>query len=208
MQTKIGFYRRIARIVREEVLSYTQRLDTCIATTRVMVDVFNHLGVQILPLTVELFVGNPAFTAAVDKFDRFPDREELQQWRDQFGAHTVGVGFGREVSPHHFAGHLVAIVPPTPAHELAVLIDASIDQVNRPAKDIVFNNPLVVPAPLVCENPWSVTEIIDGRIIRYDRKSDRAMEGCRPYTVSPDWKHSYKPIVKQVLLEIESWGHQ
>jgi hypothetical protein len=70
-----------------------------------------------------------------------PKPEELRHWCETTGAWSVGVGYAEaEKRINGWPGHLVAYLP-----QHRILLDASVDQANRPVRGIILPPVLTVP---------------------------------------------------------------
>jgi len=183
-------YTRIARPI---ILEYFRK-DSCIASTRITIEVFSRLGFKTIPFACHVRIFNGKFREIFEREKHWPTKEEMEKWITQ-GAWSIGFGYG-DHKGERYIGHLVAIV------ENKYLIDSSIDQAERPHKEIFF------PAILVAEinrdfrrGKEKLTIINDrGTVIVYEPKiKDRKWE------TSPDWTviSRHTPAVGRILLEIQ-----
>jgi len=103
--------------------------DSCINSTRVTLDVFEAMGYDggaLEPLAVTALAVNRAFVDRVERDGRLPrDQMETQQWFEESGAHSLGVGFGKQEADHKWPGHLIVGYK-------RWLIDPSARQMRRP----------------------------------------------------------------------------
>jgi len=183
-------YTRIARPI---ILEYFRK-DSCIASTRITIEVFSRLGFKAIPFACHVQIFNDKFREIFEREKHWPTKGEMEKWITQ-GAWSIGFGYG-DHKGERYIGHLVAIV------ENKYLIDSSIDQAERPHKEIFF------PAILVTEvkrdfrrGKENLTIINDrGTVMVYEPKiKDRKWE------VSPDWTviSRHRPAVGRILLEIQ-----
>jgi hypothetical protein len=117
-------------VVRREMRKYFIK-SSCIATTRIVVNLFEHFGFEAAPIHVDTSVWNPAWVNALRCGDQPPyslSKEATDRWMDERAAWNVGTNDAAMDEP---VRHLVAYIP-----ALSCLIDASIDQFNRPARKI------------------------------------------------------------------------
>lgn len=183
-------YTRIARPI---ILEYFQK-DSCIASTRITVEVFSRLGFKAMPLPCQVQVYNNKFREIFEREKHWPTKEEMEKWVTQ-GAWGIGIGFG-DHKGEGYLGHLVAIV------ENRYLIDSSIDQAERPHKEIFF------PAILVAEINRDFRRGKEKHTIINDRGTVMVYElkiKDRKWETSPDWTviSRHTPAIKRILLEIQ-----
>jgi hypothetical protein len=102
------------------------RTDSCIVSTRIAIDVLQHFKIKAEAISVSAMVCNPVHVAKVKEIGRQPlTEEEAQEWANN-GAWDVLIGPPKEPG----IGHVVALT------DTRILIDLSIDQANRPHKNI------------------------------------------------------------------------
>jgi len=188
--------RRYAKVARQEILR-DFRSDSCIASTRITIRVMREFGIAAEPVSVNYIVGNPEWARRIiDQQEPWPARESLFKWCETTGAWSVGVGNGEE---REAAGRDILIAY-LPKHRF--LIDASIDQANRPAKGIVLPPVLLSPdvPPRFLTGEMSLEARIQGMYLQYV---------CVPnetFRKSKDWTEfsRIKPVVKRIVKEMES----
>jgi len=152
---------------------------SCIATTRVVVDLFEHFGFGAAPLHVDTSVWNPAWVSALrcgDQPSYSLSKEATDRWMDERGAWNIGTN---EAAMDEPVRHLVAYIP-----ALSCVIDASIDQFNRPARKI--NLPKCVrfsiePESLNRNYEWRIQR--NGCWIHYSR----VLDDRGAWRLSSDW---------------------
>lgn len=166
------------------ILPKLYKPDSCIATTRIAIDVLERFHFKVRPLTVEVSIYNPAYTAK----ERHPDTPaEDEAWKSE-GCWAVVLGDESLGG----TGHLAALVNEDS------LIDLTLPQANRPHKQIVLppvvvtNFPAGFPAGL--ENDISV---INGCTVVY-----RARPAWHYYLRSKDWTHQRR---LEPARKIEHW---
>jgi hypothetical protein len=115
---------------REAVLK-RYRPDSCIATTRVIVDVARHYGITVVPQPVSVCAFNAKGAELLQA------SVPLEQWPDD--AHSVGVTGVGPSNPGTWNGHLIGL---TDTH----MLDGALDQMSRPAKGLCL-------APLTARLP-------------------------------------------------------
>ena len=182
-----------ARIARPIILEYFRK-DSCIASTRITVEVFTRLGFKTIPLPCQVQIYNSKFREIFEREKHWPTKEEMEKWITE-GAWGIGIGFG-DNKEEGYLGHLVAIV------ENKHLIDSSIDQAERPNKEIFF------PAILVTEvnrdfrrGKDKLTIVNDrGTVMLYEPKIKDGK-----WEASPDWTviSRHIPAIERILLEIQ-----
>lgn len=125
--------RRFAEAARPILLDHFTP-NCCIGATAVTIKVFRALGVKAQPLTCRLLCFNSSFIARAEAAGHLPHTpDEIKDFVADGVSWSVGTGLTDSV------GHLVAILPD---HNL--LIDSSIEQINRPLKNIVYPPVLIL----------------------------------------------------------------
>lgn len=121
-------------IVRPTVLEYFSA-DSCIATTRITIDVLSYFGIAAKPLAVETLIFNAEAMERIREGVAFDDlRREVDSLSlEQIGGPwTLGLGFAKSATD---AGrHMIAWIP-----GLALGLDFSLDQASRPHKGMKFD---------------------------------------------------------------------
>jgi len=187
---------QVIEIAALDELAKDFRPDCCIAATRCVLRVLKHFGYRGDARSVECYVFNPAYVAAVLRGDSPPltgrRSAAFIEWANRTGAHSVGIGCPDEIEHERqvFEGHLVVTVK-------NFLIDASIKQGDRPQHAIVLPEVLVVdkfrgfPVDLSCAN---------GAELRYVEKPERI-----GFHYSPDWKDKRRTFraAKRIIDYIE-----
>jgi hypothetical protein len=119
-----------AKIARPIILEDFRR-DSCIASTAITIGVMQYFGIRAVPFPCRAMVFNKAFAERIDRARRLPNETETIEWTSgPDNAWSVGVGFPN--TTQQYVGHLAAMV------DDKYLVDASIDQANRPAKDMIL----------------------------------------------------------------------
>ncbi len=81
----------LAPIVRPEILQDFRR-DSCIGSTKVLIEVLKHFGISAEPMPVQAYVYNPHFLAALERGDHPPQEPaELTSWFETRKAWAIGV---------------------------------------------------------------------------------------------------------------------
>jgi hypothetical protein len=182
-----------ARIARPVILEYFRK-DSCIASTRITVEVFTRLGFKAIPLPSQAQIYNRKFREILEREKHWPTKEEMKKWITQ-GAWGIGIGFG-DHKGGGYVGHLVAIV------ENKYLVDSSLDQAERPHKEIFF------PVILVAEINRDFGRGKEKHTIVNDRGTVMVYEPKikdRKWETSPDWTDTsrHMPAVMRILQEIQ-----
>jgi hypothetical protein len=171
--------------------------DCCVATCRIMRHVFARFGyrAEAVPLAVHIY--NAKMIELLDSGIRFPDNaQERRALFDKTGAWGIGIcppqEFGREKNPNYFGGHLALRIG-------SMLIDASLQQAERPAKNILIPPLIYVEISEIFftareKGQTCEVELGDCRLI-YRRITNDS------FRYSPDWTRSGSPY-REVLHEI------
>jgi hypothetical protein len=129
-----------ASVISDELIRGGFRGGYCISATRVAVDVLHTLGIQAVPLSVNLFVLNAPLVARLRSHGRLPDTgRELDQWNAEDGSCLQVIGGGGS-RPGVWPGHLVTVV------ERAWMIDLSLKQAELRQRGVQVPGFLVWPA--------------------------------------------------------------
>jgi hypothetical protein len=163
---------------RREIRKYFDA-PSCIATTRIVVNLFEHFGFEAAPLHVDTSVWNPAWVNALrcgDQPSYSLNKEATDRWMDERGAWHIGTNDAAMEEP---VRHLVAFIP-----ALSCVIDASIDQFNRPARKI--NLPKCVRFSIA---PESLNSVHTWRIQRNSCwiYYSRVLDDRGAWRLSSDW---------------------
>lgn len=136
----------------------------------------HELGFVARPWAVRATIHNPPYVRRWRHLGRAPTDAEEAQWFAEDGAVTLELGFSAR-SGKGIGGHLVAVVNDT------YLVDASLEQVNRPEHEIiippVFVGDLKQPQPSI-RTTYCYT-IGDVMLVYEDDPTEM------DYTTSPDW---------------------
>lgn len=165
------------------------RADSCIASTRIGLDVLDYFGILAEPLAVCVTIFNPVMVERRNLGDQLPqNKTEMEEWVKKYGAWAVGVGYGGDQGPMKWPGHLVMLV------EKTLMLDLSIDQANRPQHNIELHPFGTMVFPEFLSGQESLLAEVNGCMLRYLVQKDN-----RGYTASPNWmirlqRHSpYRP---------------
>jgi hypothetical protein len=175
------------------------RPDCCIAAAAILTRVFAEYGYRAEPVSVSLEVYNAAMMKLLEKGVEIPPTSEPERRAmlfDLTGAWGVGVipGLNRDLRGRPgYAGHLVLRVK-------QYLVDATIQQAQRPQKQIVLPALLATPHAEQLLRQGRVTLAVNGCAVRYARIDDQS------YRVAPDWQRRSKPYpetVRKILARLE-----
>jgi WD40 repeat protein len=176
----------IISTVREAVLT-THRVDSCVASTRLLRDVLK-LGfdIELEPRAVTTLVYNPYITERINSGElSHPDRLIEAMWDRESGGWSVGIGFGAEaaVDDTKWAGHLVGVSKHADGRLL--LWDPSLDQAARPTRNMHLK-PLVrsISRDPYGTEPVVVMEAECAVIYRSNQEQEHIVQ------LSPDWTDS------------------
>lgn len=185
---------------RRGVLEAGAKVESCILSTRVFVDMALRLGFRCTPVVVEAMVMNPAaseIAREVEALDMEPTSQEFMEKCAEEGGHFVILGAHDPVvdgplREGFWVGHLVAIMED---HRGSLhLVDVSLDQAARPKKKMLIR-PAAFPVP---------DEFLEGSVtVRYVQKTKdgecfidyRARPYETGYEDSPDWARRFAPVV-------------
>lgn len=199
--------RAYADIARQVMLDRGWRVNTCIAATRVTINVLGAFGIAARPFCTSACVYSPEWVRLRNRLGREPSIEE----QIAGGAWSVGLGLpdppegaeeinAPEEGDTGYNGHLVALVA-----DDALLLDASIDQAARPERGIVIppevNFMAATPEfvegrePIVGENNL-------GAVVVYRRREDPP-----DWEIAPDWDmHRHASVELAILRALEKKG--
>jgi len=182
--------RTFLKEIRRMILDSGARADSCICCTKVLTQVGASLELKVRPLVVETTVYNPPFAEWIEKNGLDPSEEEMHRLGEAGGRFVVlGAREERTPEPNKWPGHLVCLVEAS--GKPTTVVDLSIDQANRPKKDINITEPLIFGVP---------TDFVDGTGCAIGHTGTKAGPICfvyrafpddKSYEVSPDWKRDY-----------------
>lgn len=126
---------------RPEILRYFAA-DSCIASTRIALDVLGYFGIhaKAVPVSVTVFNEDARAIYERDGIEEVARAVHAARHQDTGGPWTLGIGVdlpGKPPGP----GHVVAVLP-----RQRLLLDLSLDQANRPKKNLLLG-PLAVDIP-------------------------------------------------------------
>lgn len=161
--------------------------DSCIASTRIAIDVLHYFGIVAVPMALSATIYNERAAQSLQQGEALAPVVNFQsalRANEQIGAWSVMIGTGiskQDSDNPTWAGHLVAVIP-----QSLLLIDLAIDQASRPSKGVVLE-PFCLR---VSDIDWwkglsPIAEFSDiaGNVLVFDR--------CCPdptgYLTSPNW---------------------
>ena len=145
--------RHFLRQIRRMMLDAGAAHNSCVAACKVYCQIAETVGLDARPLTVETSVFNPVFAEFIKQHGLDPSEEQMREMGEQGGRYVV-LGArdegdegdeGETPSESNWSGHLVAILSANGRRP--VVVDLTIDQANRPDKDILIPDPIVFEAP-------------------------------------------------------------
>jgi hypothetical protein len=121
-----------ALVTRQATYDNFERVNSCILSTRIGVEVLGRFGLKARPRPVNVLVQN------LDAYRLSEQRVPVEQWPDD--AWSVGVAPGQAPRPGSWPGHLVIELrePDQPR----VLIDLTADQFDRPERNLKVGGPV------------------------------------------------------------------
>lgn len=136
----VDFLNTVVTETRPRVLEHFSP-DSCVATTRILIDVLEYFGVPGKPYAVEVAVFNQEARLILesDGLEAVAEAVHARSTEETGGPWTLGLGLN--IDTEDGAGHVVVGVP-----GMGVLLDGSIDQVSRPRKNILLE-PFAVHIP-------------------------------------------------------------
>lgn len=188
-------------IGRDALNQHGLRSDCCIAGTKTAIEVCRYFGIEASGLTVRAEIFNPEYVKFFDELGRGPKNEEEEyDWRDR-GAWICSIG-DQDLEPFYegkWAGHLVMIAS---TEHGSHLIDLTIDQANRPHKNIELSSThFLIPAEFALKESTFMVQNESGCVLVYDSYPNN-----RVFTQAPDWSNTRrkdrKPLVGQIIRVI------
>ena len=183
-----------AEIARGEILREFG-IESCIASTRITLEVMKKLKVPVKPLPTRLCAMNVVMARLIEEHG-WPDPKTLDRWVEEHNAHSIGLGYGPPTPDDPgWDGHLVAFVGGR------YIVDASIDQVNRPQKEISVPDVIVAKIErgfITGKRPLLVR--LSSAVLRYEVMTPPDLG----YRSSPNWRLRYQtqPAVERILAEL------
>lgn len=109
--------------------------NTCIATSRILIEVLARSGVAARPVPVVVKVENEKARALTEQ------RVPVEQWPDD--AWSVAIDVQQEDEPRHWNGHLCVMVKGEGFGQPRVFIDPTADQFSRPERNLIVGGPIL-----------------------------------------------------------------
>jgi hypothetical protein len=190
----------LAPIARTALLQYFAP-NCCIATCKILRDVFAYYGYRAREVPVTVMIYNAAMQRLVEQGIAFPDdNDEKRALFDRHGAWGIGIVPPRrgEVAANGFGGHLVLNVE-------GMLVDGSLQQAERVERQIVIPSLLwFTPMPnnffALRAKGQHTSGMLNDCVVVYKRLDN---EG---YRVSPNWRqeHAGAPAAYRTILTLAS----
>lgn len=186
--------------IRRAMLRAGTRKNSCIAATKLYVELATRMGLEALPLRVETSVINPALWEWIEANELISEEptatlsDETLAAAVGAGGHMVVIGYRNDSArvPGHWAGHLVALVS---AGGRPRVVDLTLDQAERPEKQIVGLGPRCFVVP----EPWVRGEMVARAFVKTASGKIAVeyavLENDRQYESSPDWNRTYNPML-------------
>lgn len=176
------------------------RRDCCIAATAIVCDCLDWAGFNVRPFPVQAQVANKAAMVYLETYGEFPDPNKGGNWRENWDAcraHLIGIGFGaREGARPGYDGHLIAVAHASHG-EGRLLIDLTLDQCDRPHRDLCL-------PPLVTQcttdqllSPQMRFDTEAGDTVLYYPRRERV-----DYQTSPDWTNAGAPARDRIVGDL------
>lgn len=170
--------------IRKVMLDGYYRPDSCVAATRMSVDVLTAMGITARGLRVRLLCYNPFMARKMD--EGMYGAEVIERWPDQ--AWSVGVGLPVSRDQPGTGLYVIAWADTVPGSSRGLLVDMALDQASRPEHGMPLTS-------LVTEVPRGMSDAFlsgdegivitndDGAIIAYSLITDDDGAWMR----SPNW---------------------
>lgn len=171
-------------VIRAAILAQGNgKKDNCIMSAKIALDILHNVGIrEAFALSVRTSVFNAAFVARAESEGRLPSgHAEIDVWWEACRAWSVGLGIlDYPMAPDRWPGHLAVVV------NRKWLWDISIDQADRPERDIVFRTPVLLAiGERFLRGRERVAEMWGGMLLCYEaRPQDKT------FRATPDWRNS------------------
>lgn len=192
--------RALEHTAHDIIMRHCSTTAACIVSSRALVELLLSYGVDASAICVRVVVRNAVQQYHLAKWaehnpKRTPPLMVQRHWRDDLGAHEIGIGFGSDEPMPGYDGHVVVYVP-----QLRLVLDASIRQVDRPHKNIgPMPSLLVVPWDLEHDDVVSNANV-DGRDTYLRYEIDRGRDDFKD---APDWTVDASHIVDELRAAVE-----
>lgn len=182
-------------LARPIMLDHGWRINSCIAATRVTINLLSAYGIPARPFCVRAYVYNFAYAQIAGSLGRAPTFAE----QDAVGAWSIGLGAPRLDSDpptdetNGYEGHLVALVG---EHD-ALLLDGALDQASRPHKNMTIDGvALVETSPEFLAGTSPIKGLSgSGVFVVYEKHSDPP-----DWTTAKDWEMYYHADTELAIL--------
>jgi hypothetical protein len=173
------------------------RIDCCIGATKIAVDVCRYFGIEAMGLAVRAQIYNSEFIKLLDERGSQPQSmEEAKEWKRK-GAHCCSIG-DQDIEPlaeGMWPGHLVMIAS---SKHGTHLVDLTIDQANRPKKNIeVSSAHFLVPAEFALKQSCFMVGNEKGCVLTYD-----SYPGNRTFMQAPYWNKKRKDLRDPIIADM------
>lgn len=157
------------------------RPDTCILTTKLLLELLREHDIPALPLAAGAILLNAPMARLVQERGWPGHASVTQGWQRAFGAYSIGIGYhaeaGLATGPTRYDHHVLCYVPGLG------LLDASLDQASRPEHGIVAGVTLTEVGPLaLAGHERAVAPLTAGLVLYETRPAERA------FLVAPGWQ--------------------
>lgn len=154
--------------------------DSCINTTRVLLEVFRALGIPAEACSVRVQLYTAGYIAMAEAKGRMPrTREEMMEWTDHPDVYSLGIGYGGiDVDPKAWCGHLAIRIGDG-------LLDATLDQADRPERGLILPSVLQLeemPPEFWMGDTPVANKMSNGCVVRYEH-----VPRSNGYLASPAW---------------------
>lgn len=191
----------ILLFARPEILK-VYGLTSCIESGRVVFEVLRRYDLKPRAIAAQVRIFNPALVARVNREGRQAQtQEEVMRWSREDGSWNVGIGGTGLQDPGRWDGHLVCL-----AYGV-LLIDVSIDQANRPERNIHLK-----PVAATVPDGWATgkEQLMfeeNGCMVTYKADPDNRdwLQHGGWTAPSPLHKQARARVVDAVCLKIEAW---
>lgn len=181
------------------IINTEYSIDSCIATSRIMSEVFARFGVASNTIPVQVIIGNPvaSYYLLGKENDNPMTPDEIESLKEM-GGYFISIGTKGEDLPNRFDGHVV--VETVDDFGNVYLIDLSIDQASRPEKKIMAFPFVALLEAQLHKSDGVMFNTPDGGFIRYDYMRDISR-----FKDSPDWKKVPQHMVNTVISLIDGY---